>query len=423
VPVPPAAPLPRGRPRLLGWLLVATACLLFLGVPLRTARGEPTADDRTLCQKLLKDAIQRLVELEKSKDPAKAYAAIDLLDRAERLCPDDPEIAFNRALAWLLAGVEDKTRLEVTVLERKIAARAAMDGRPSAEAQNDPRLLYVQARIHYRFGNNPRLALTSLVRLHARNPQFMSGPVASLTFLCHLAYANQLIYAKDSEEAIRQVQLALTYAGDDAARADMARRNLAQIYRFAERWPESQAVWEDLVKRYPGDAIMRYGLASTLADQYKFEEACTQWKEVLRLAEVKGSVDPREADQLLDAPLRYAVSLVHAGHVDEGKARLLAEAKAHPDDRRVWHELGIAAMEQFDDPDHAVEWLEKARSLDPWCETTLRSLLILYTGPRRDEGRAKALQATLDSEVDKKARQVEMDRRRDRRPDRTNGCD
>jgi tetratricopeptide (TPR) repeat protein len=169
--------------------------------------------------------------------------------------------------------------------------------------------------------------------------------------------------------------------------------------------------------------VLRYALASVLADQMKFEEALAQWREVLALAGQPDTVDPRETGQLADARMRYGVTLLRSGDLERGKAELLAYGKANDKDARVWFYLGQAAMEDFDDPDSALAWLEKARSLDPWCERTLRLLLDLYTNARKDEGRAKALQATLDSAADTAARKREMDRRVQTRPDGMTGCD
>jgi tetratricopeptide (TPR) repeat protein len=380
-------------------------------------------NEEQACKELSKEAIRHLTEADESGDTAAALRGAALLDRAIVLCPEDPDLQFQLTLAYVLARADEKARASLRRLETVLRAQVRERGGPETEVLGDPRLLYARARISFTFGNNPKGALDDITRLRARDPKFLSGPVSSLEFRCRLAWANLLAKSNDVKEAVRQTRIAEQVARGDVKRQDIARRNLGQILRIGDQWVESQQVFEELVGRYPRDAVLRYALASVLADQLKFDEALVQWREVLALSAQPDTVDPRERDQLADAKMRYGVTLIHAGELEEGKKVLLEFAKANERDARVWFHLGNAAIESWDDPDAAVEWLEKARAIDPWCERTLRLLLNLYTNVRKDEGRAKALQTTLDSPTDIAARKRETDRRKETRPDGTTGCE
>lgn len=370
------------------------------------------------CQDLSRRAVTLLGEAERASDARKAIEAATMLERAMRLCPENLELPFQRALALCVARDEDAARAALRSLDEQLVARGT-------DPEKDPRSLYVRALVHFTFGNNAAACLDVLRVLEARAPQFLPAAVANLRFRAHLDYANQLAFGRAFHDAIKHAQLAVEVARGNERRTDLARRNLGQIYRMADRWIESQTEFEDLVRKYPQDAVLRYALASVLADQLKFEEACAQWTEVLRLRTLPGSVDPREADQLADAPLRYGVSLVHALRVPDGLGRIRAYVKENPSDVRGWVHLGVTLLDNADpsDPAGAAEALEKALTLDPLCERTLRRLVEIYTGPKPDAARAKELQAILDDPKAKARREAEMDRRKKVRPDRTTGCE
>lgn len=396
------------------------ALLLFV-LPVSGALAGP-AEEQT-CKELSREAIRHLTEADETGDVAAARRGAALLDRAIVLCPENADLAFQQTLAYVLAREEEKARASLRRLEALLRAQGRDLGRPVTEVLGDPRFLYARARIAFTFGNNPRGAIDDITRLRARDPKFLPGPVASLEFRCRLAYSHILLKSDDTKEALRQTRIAEDVARGDVVRQDIARRNKGQLLRLLDQWIEAQTVFEELLTRYPRDAVLHYALASVLADQLKFEEALVAWRKVLALAAEPDTVDPREKDQLADARLRYGITLLHAGRIEEGKQELLAYAKENERDSRGWIYLGNAAIEHFDDPDAAVEWLEKARAIDPWCERTLRLLLGLYTGARKDEGRAKAIQATLDSPETTEARKKEMDRRKQTRHDGMNGCD
>src|SRR5205807_651425 len=108
--------------------------------------------------------------------------------------------------------------------------------------------------------NNPVKALDALVELRNRAPTFLARGAANLETKAHVAYANQLTVARDWVGAVRQLDLALAAAGQNEKLRDRVLRNKAQVLRSAELYTESQEIYGDLVKRYPRDAILHYGL-------------------------------------------------------------------------------------------------------------------------------------------------------------------
>lgn len=183
---------------------------LVLLLPLGVAVAGP--DEDKACKELSKEAIKRLTESDESGDPAPARQGAALLDRAIVLCPNDPDLAFQLTLAYVLSQEEPKARAAMRRLENVLRERALHEGRPETEVAGDPRFLYSRARIAFKFGNNPKGALDDLTRLRARDPKFLAGPVASLEFRCRLAYANLLLRSGDSHGALKETERATSGA-------------------------------------------------------------------------------------------------------------------------------------------------------------------------------------------------------------------
>jgi tetratricopeptide (TPR) repeat protein len=413
----------------------AAAVALLAAVALGDAVPVASGADATLetCADLARRALGLLAQAEAAEDTQKARAAAELLERATRVCPENPDWPFYRALAYVAAKDEDRARAAAVDLRRSLEQRAAALNRRAAEVESDPRTLYLQAMLHFRFGNMPARSLDLITRLRARDPTFMASAVQSLEFNALLAYSAQLAHAAQSPnretrdrwlaEADKQARLAIEVVRGDVKREDVAKRNRGEILRASERWPEAHEVFADLVQRNPDDAVVRYSFASVLATQFSYADALVQWDEVLRLARLPGTASPLDAPQLADAPLRRAVTLVLASRVKEGREALLDYVKAKPQDPRGWYYLGKFALEAWDAPGDAVRWLEKAREIDPWCEATLRLLRTLYTTHVPDVEKAARLDATLDDPGAVAARKREMDRRTSTRADRGNGCE
>ncbi len=373
------------------------------------------------CSEFVLGANRALEESERQKSPAKAREALGLLERAARLCPEDPEIPFLAGLANALLADVDGVRLAASTVERLVTARALELNRPASEGANDPRALYLRALISRTFGKRPDGAIELLNRIRARAPGFRPAAVLTVLFWSHIDYAIQLSENGDSEGAVKQASLAEAVAGTarDDDKRDLAKHRRAQVLAAGTRWAEAQEILEDLAKRYPKDAHVRFDLSTAYAEQLRLDDAVTSWRETLRLLELP-DVDPRLVELLSDSRMRLGVCLSQRGDVADGKKELLKYAESHANDARVWFYLGKAAV-AADEPREAVELLERARTLDPSCESFLRELFKLYSTTCHDPVKAKAIEELLAK--DAPAREAEMKRRRRARPDKTNGCE
>ena len=376
-----------------------------LGAPRATAGGGE--DD------LHGRAIDLLKEAETERDAAtkvrKATAAAEMWLRLERLDPDNLDHAFWAGRAYVMAGDADAARAAVERMRRK------------TPYGNDARVAFLTAEIHLTLGNRADLAVTVLERLRRENPAFLAPQVSVVLFLARLQHAAVLVKNEAYEEAVRQYQHAILERNVSQRSRDMARRNLAHVLRLSDRYPESQAVWEDLVARYPADGVYRYQLATIYATQYMWDKAAPAWKDALGPID-RGQVPPEDAPAVADAHLRYGVCLYYVHRYDEAKAELEAYAKAYDGESRAWYWLGVLYEDNDRDPDRAVLCAEKARALDPLCENVLRLLLRLYTGARADEAKAAELEKLLDDPKASEARKAEMERRKKTRQDRMDGC-
>ncbi len=411
---------PLRSPGVGGLLPAMFAALVALGTTLALARDP--ADAPALAEK----ALAMIAQAEKSGDASLAIGAADLLDRAVRLDPENPEWVFHRTLALVVAKAEDRARASLTALETAIGA---------PQHERDPRVLYVRALLHATFGSNVAEALRVLDRLKNRSPDFMPVAVRSLEFHCRIAYTAQLLHLRpDSDnarqanlvQAVNQARLAVALVAGDG-REPLARRNLAQVYRVADRWQESEAEFRALATAFPGDAVVHYGLASVLADQHKYDEAFAEWERFLKVVQQPGAIDPREADSVADAQMRYGVSLDHAGREADGLKQLRAYVGRVPQDPRGWYYLGRLLLESQDeklvDPKEARNCLEKARTLDPWCAGPLQLLRQVYQLVLPDEAKLAEITKELEDPARQAARKATMDKRKAIRPDATNGCE
>lgn len=416
----PVRPLRRGTAR-----LVAALCAGFL-VVLATLPRPCVGRDPADAQALADRALAMLAQAEKSGDASLAIDAADLLARSIRLDPENPDWVFHRTLALVVARAEDRARASFAALETVI-------GRP--QNGRDPRVLYSRALLHATFGSNVAEALRVLDLLKNRSPDFMPVAVRSLEFHCRIAYTAQLLHARPESDnarqanlvaAVSQARLAVALVAGDS-REPIARRNLAQVYRVADRWQESEAEFRALATAFPGDAVVHYGLASVLADQHKYDDAFAEWERFLKVVQQPGAIDPREADSVADAQMRYGVSLDHAGREAAGLKQLRAYVARVPQDPRGWYYLGRLLLQSEDetivDAKEARTCLEKARELDPWCAGPLLLLRQIYQLVAPDEAKLAEIVKELDDPARQAARKATMDKRKALRPDATNGCE
>jgi len=384
--------------------------------------GGGSAEAADECSRFVSAANVALAEAEKTKSPAKAREALGLLERAARLCPEDPQVPFLAGLACVLLADADGARTAAVSVERLMTARALESNRPASEGANDPRVLYLRALVSRNFGKRPDVAIELLGRIRARDPGFLPNAVMTVLFWSHIDYAIALSEAGDDEGSVKQASLAEAVARsarfdaqEKVDKIDLARHRRAQVLASGSRWAEAQDLLDDLAKRYPNDVHVRFDLSTAYAEQYRLDDAVASWRETLRLL----AVDSKYAELLSDAPMRLGVCLCQRGDTAEGMKELQKYVDAHPNDSRGWYYLGKGAV-LTDEPCKAVEFLERARALDASCEGVLRELAKLYGTSCPDPKKAKELEEIL--EKGKVAREAEMKRRHHVRPDKTDGC-
>lgn len=405
-------------------LRLAVAVPSALALPASGLAG-PADEARALADR----AMVLLRDAERAADPVRAREAAGAFERAALLDPNQPDHRFHRVLAYAVARDEDRARAALKDLGDALTDLAG----PNA-AGRDPRPLYASALIHAHFGSNVAEALRLLSLLKNRQPDFMAPSVRSLEFHCRVALTAQMLRARpanDNEkeanqrEAVQQAKQAVALVEGDS-REPIARRNLAQVYRLTDRWAESEVEFRTLAQRFPRDAVVRYGLASVLADQHRYEDACVAWEQFLKVVAMPDSIDPRELDSVADGRMRYGVSLIHAGHEERGLAEVRAYLAQHPTDPRGWYYVGRTLLEREDD---AAAWAEaercllRARELDPWCAGPLQDLRRLYQKVRPDPEKLAPIAHELDDPERQRARKQVMDKRKRDRPDGTNGCE
>lgn len=418
-------PTPRSRrgPRLCLLALALALGVVVAKVPHAAADDECQPEHQPDFQK----GARLLGEAEKSGSIDTARDASALFERCEKRCPDTPWYPMFTGVARVFAKDLDGATNASRRLRELLRLRARELNRPESNVDGDPKVLFLGATISLYLGNTPGAAVSNLERARARDPGFERESVTILKFRAHLAWAKQLADVRDWGNAIKQTQAAISEATRDVepTRRDQAKRNLAQLYRGADLWKESQILWEELLTRYPADLAIRYGLAGTFADQFQYGPAIEQWRAVLKLMD-DPKADPYELAQVDDSRMRYAICLVYDNRVEEGKKELLAYIAKHPEDGRGAFNMAKLAWEQFSQPVEARKWAEKARALDPWCEQTIRLLITVLSNGFADDAeaakRAKELKDLLDNEGAKAERSAEMDRRRRTRTDGRDGC-
>jgi tetratricopeptide (TPR) repeat protein len=301
--------------------------------------------------------------------------------------------------------------------------------RPVAEADLDPHVLFLRAAYDFQVRKQNQSAVEQLTRVRMRNPRFYPASVSSLLFKALLAWGADFERRGEIPQAIAKTLQAKEEARYDLdpKRRDLALRNLAQYYRFADQWTDAQAVALDLVARYPKDAVIRYVLASVFADQLQFDKAVEQWKACLDLL-AHGDVPKEDAEYLDDALMRYGISLASDNQIEAGIATLREFAEKHPKDARPHFYLGRILWDQSRARE-ARDELEKAVALDSLCGDMLALLITVYDAGGQDLGddaakvakRLAELRAMTTDEA-KKARQEALLRRQTRHNDRSYGC-
>lgn len=376
------------------------------------------------CDDLLAEAETLIAQGERAKDPAPVRQALRLLDRAEQTCPLEPQAPFMAGLACVLVGDREGALAAGRRLFGLLRQQSLEQNRPASEADVDSRVLYLSGLVRLRLESDPAGAERQLTLVRERTPSFMTRAVQSALYSAVVQVGTRQMRRGDFEASVKSMRKAALLAGDDAARRDAALRNLAQVFRASNRYPEAEKIFLELAREYPRDVVVQFALAGTYADQYKFEDAIRTWRTVIRLIDEKADVDSRDLAQLTEVRLRYGVSLIMGSQAPEVRKEGLREiegyVKAHPDDGRGWFQLGRLLLEEFDEFAPAAEHLERALALDPWCERTMKLLVTLYTLHLPDPERAAKLSNCLEKNAGR--RQAEIEMRKKTRTDGTDGC-
>jgi tetratricopeptide (TPR) repeat protein len=334
-------------------------CLVLLAGASRTASAGPVDEE---CERLRQAGIKLLAESEDllrvRSDGApdvgaarrKQSAAVAKFEQALRLCPEDPESPF-----WL--GTAHVLRDDVEGYARAMAALRAV-------APRDVRVDYLQAHFHLEVGGRPDLAVAGFERVRARVPGFRREQLSILLFRAYMDYgvhkANEAIRSSVAaqtgiyKEALTQFSKAVREGAPSPIRVYMARRNLAEILRKSSEYVRAEAEYRTLLRAWPDDPIVHYGLATVVADQLRYADAVPHWEAALRL---RDRVRANEPTKMIDARLRYGMTLLYAGRSAEARTQLEGFVAEAPKDVRGLTYLGLF---ERDHPFHvAVRALEK----------------------------------------------------------------
>jgi tetratricopeptide (TPR) repeat protein len=407
----------------------ASSLLLVAVLVLGTFAVPAAADEDPDCQVKFREALKWIDKAERTSDADAARRAVDWLKACERLCPENAWYPLHSGLAHVLARDRIGADEALFRLRALLEARVRELNRPEASVEADAKVLFLRSAINLYLAQNPGLAVKQLQRARAYDPSFPY--VNSMLYRALLAHAGLLAGDQKWSEAIAQTRLAIaeTRGDPDSRRRDIALRNLAQLHRFAENHELALPIMEDLAKRYPKDAVIRYGLAGTYADMFRWDPAAREWAVALQLI-AEGGLKPEEAEGISDARMRYGVTLVRAQRWDDGEKELRGYLEDHKQDARVHRHLGELLFEHYERYEDAIVFLEKARDLDPWCEQTLRDLLQAYSrAPRPNLEKAneyarksREIDAVLLDETQIEARKKERERRQRVRLDHRDGC-
>jgi tetratricopeptide (TPR) repeat protein len=294
------------------------------------------------CEELRNRGIELLGRSEKEKEPGPALdlarQAVEFLRRATDLCPRDADYVFWLGRAHVFAKDVDGYLNAIRRLRQLAVA-------------GDARTPFLEGEFHLRLGRRLDESIVHFERARRVQPEFLPQQLSILLWNARVQYAAKLVSqvrgaaegAAESGaflEPIKQLRLAVLEAGPSPFRRYAARRNLAQVLRLGSEYAESQKVWEGLVESHPQDPVVRYGLATVLADQLKFQEAVTQWEESLRLFEA-GAAAQNEPTRPDDLRMRYGVTLRYAGRLADARAALERYVRDAPGDGRGWSYLGL----------------------------------------------------------------------------------
>jgi tetratricopeptide (TPR) repeat protein len=401
--------------RLLPWIAAALVLLAGAGgfLAWRALAARDAADDDTVVvpaaapagtemDPRLRAAIELVLAAERTPEPearaAKAREAVAKIVEAERSRTGDPaELAFWRGLA----GVTAKDERE---------AKAALDRVRSTSrlGSRDSRAYYLHARVLIAFEpDRLDVAVRRLRTLRSQAPEFMTEPVERALFDALRIQAAKHVNRRDADGGVSLLQEAVTLTRTDPAKRIDARRELVRALGRAGRWMESRDEATALLELSKGRSLPdRYMLAVAHAAQNQWSPAVEHYSAVVAAIDA-GTVPEPGATVLREAILRRGNARRYLGDLPGAKADLERYVRELPDDGRGHYWLGMHYLDGLVDPKGALPHLERARALLPYCEDSLRALLMIYEVQVPDEAKAKALRKEIEegAEARKKERE------------------
>jgi tetratricopeptide (TPR) repeat protein len=374
---------------------------------LRSARERPAGETGATTKAVDPELDRRLLEaalLVKAADDsegparkARAKQAAEILVALERDHPEDPEIPYWRGFAAVLGEDPEAAK---AALER-VKAKSPDRGRAPAAA-------LLQASIWLIFEPDKlEAAVRTLKGLPSRAPSFRPQEVAAATYKALRMWATRSLKDRNGDSALRALEDAKKLVTDDPVRLFDTRVAIASALGWNGRWVEAQEAWLALEKETEGkNPDVEMGLADAYAIQNNNAEAAARMTRVLELIGTGDAVPPRYR-VLREALLRRgnAYRLLQRG--TEAKADLEAYVAQFPEDGRGYYWLGVLRLDVLEDPAGARSALEKARSLSPWCDQYLRTLLQVYEVAAPDAEKAAALREEIDKGTAARAKRRE----------------
>jgi tetratricopeptide (TPR) repeat protein len=154
---------------------------------------------------------------------------------------------------------------------------------------------------------------------------------------------------------------------------------LGYVYGHTDRWKQAEETYRRILATAPAAPGALYGLATTLADVGRDDEA-------LSVTETLLEKDPANRN----ARLKEAILLGRVGRSTEAATSARAVIAADDRNAEAWYALGCA-LQNGGDASGAIAALEKAVARDPHHIGALNRLAVLYTrlGRTRDAARAR----------------------------------
>jgi tetratricopeptide (TPR) repeat protein len=412
---------------------VTTAALLLavLGVLLPPPALADATRDNLLERALgiMRDAERAYNAGDVARARAEASRALQLIERAEALVPDDPETAFLGVQAAVFTGDRETGQKWL----QRYATRTPFRDR-------DPNLYYASALVAHYLDDRPDRAILALERMQALSPTARAASRDVLYYAALILQGNRLVASEDREAAIRLYQTAALVArrSGRVAQEQAARANIGIALQRGDRYIEAGEIFDALRKESPDNVLWHWYTGLCLANQSRFADAVPLYRKVLGfLAAGKVPADHRELIEEVYLRLGNCYRNMAGGEADAEKRKELLQKALEATEtylrrqpgRAIGHFwLGTLLLEELDRPYDALAEFRKAQEADPVCDAALRSMVQVATRyeppPGTDAATWAAWRAAWQKDLEEHAeeRAAERRKREKQRPDGTDGC-